>query len=725
MALRYWVSGGTGNWNSTTNWSTSSGGASGASVPGTSDDAVFDANSGAGNAIINVATANVISINFTGFTGTLRVNNTLSASSVTLGTGMSFDTTSGTPILRLGGNTGTYTSNGVTWPYTLDTGTGAQTITFSGNATVQNFNRRSTITSILTLNGSTLTINGDLSSSGSGIGGATGTANIVLAGTGTWSHVGSGAWRINLTINTAGTITISGSVYYNTGTLTYTAGTVITTGSTLVITLSTTLSTNGITWNDINSSIGGAATLTLTGNLAVAGIFLISSGTLTFSSSTNSINITTLSFSNGSGGLILDKDITITNFIKTSGAAGNPINNHNITITGNIDTGNATASKTGTTNIIYAGTGTWSGTATGDNFYGFSGGDFTINTAGTLSLSGNIGIVVGKNFTYVAGTIIDLGYTLIFGGPGTSNIDISGFGTIPELRVVFGSSSGVILNLISNLVVGNLFINVAGPRTFNTSDIIVLGNISLAGTSRIEGSSKISYQGTGTISNSSTASIATLFEINTSGTLTFNGNNYFGSTSTGLTYEIEYISGTVVTTGSTLIISAPNNGTFKLNSGSIIWNNVTVVLTTNITLELDTQVVCQGTLSMPGSTTFSGADGTFDVGELLIPGGGVTWTLIAAENYIVRTNFERTFTVNNTSTHTIRSSSTGTKAILTLDPGATQDLRYISTIDIDSSLGKTIYSYKSTSFTNTDNWAALPTDPTISAGGETAHTFIS
>lgn len=49
MADRYWV-GGTGTWNSsnTTNWSTSSGGTGGASVPTSVDDVYLDGNSGAG-----------------------------------------------------------------------------------------------------------------------------------------------------------------------------------------------------------------------------------------------------------------------------------------------------------------------------------------------------------------------------------------------------------------------------------------------------------------------------------------------------------------------------------------------------------------------------------------------------------------------------------------------------------------------------------------------------
>ena len=48
MANRYWVAGGTGNYNSTTNWSATSGGASGASVPTTVDAIFFDASSGTG-----------------------------------------------------------------------------------------------------------------------------------------------------------------------------------------------------------------------------------------------------------------------------------------------------------------------------------------------------------------------------------------------------------------------------------------------------------------------------------------------------------------------------------------------------------------------------------------------------------------------------------------------------------------------------------------------------
>lgn len=57
---RYWI-GGTGSWSSTAKWSTSSGGATGASVPLPQDTAIFDNNSGTGTVTINVSAVSGIS----------------------------------------------------------------------------------------------------------------------------------------------------------------------------------------------------------------------------------------------------------------------------------------------------------------------------------------------------------------------------------------------------------------------------------------------------------------------------------------------------------------------------------------------------------------------------------------------------------------------------------------------------------------------------------------
>lgn len=64
MANRYWV-GGTGTWNttSTTNWSASSGGASGASAPTSADVVIFDANSNVGTGSFTVTINQNVNVN--------------------------------------------------------------------------------------------------------------------------------------------------------------------------------------------------------------------------------------------------------------------------------------------------------------------------------------------------------------------------------------------------------------------------------------------------------------------------------------------------------------------------------------------------------------------------------------------------------------------------------------------------------------------------------------
>jgi hypothetical protein len=100
MASRFWVTGGTGNWNSTTNWSATTGGASGASVPGSSDAALLDASSGSGTVTLDISPT-IQTLTCTGFTGTLAFGtNTISLNSTgTIFTGATTMTVTGTPQL--------------------------------------------------------------------------------------------------------------------------------------------------------------------------------------------------------------------------------------------------------------------------------------------------------------------------------------------------------------------------------------------------------------------------------------------------------------------------------------------------------------------------------------------------------------------------------------------------------------------------------------------------
>jgi hypothetical protein len=866
MALRYWVAGGTGNWNSTTNWSTSSGGASGASVPTASDDAVFNASSGAGTAIINVATAAVISINFTGFTGTLEVNNTLSAVSATLGTGMSFSTNSGTPILRLAG-TGTYTSNGVTWPYTVDTGLGTQTITFSGNATVQNFNRRTASTSQLTLNGNTLTINGDFSATGTGTNNTIGTTNIVLAGTGTWSQASTGTWRNNLTINTSGTITISSNVHYDTGTLTYTAGTVTTTDSTLTIAANTTLNTNGMSWNNIsisgtttitlsnnldingNLSMSGTTTLTsntitIAGDLTVTGTGIISgtasitldgtgtwshtstgpirnnltintsgtitigtniyynTGTLTYTTgtvtttnstliigasttlNTNGITWNNITFT-GTVTLTLSSNLTLTGTFTiqnnnssltitlggnslvstnanlalgtsctfnlpanqtfksfTNNATNSTLNNNTLTLTENIT---LLTQVSGTSSIVYAGTGTWTATATAATI----NNNFTINTAGTLTITGNV-YKTGGTFTYTAGTISDTLGAVITGNATTCNVSgvtwtkflVGGTTTLTSNinAITFGTALGNAISFtlggnslnFTHLELGNtstttlptawvctdLTVVANSAFTLNTNSITINGNLSQNGNGTSGGTTTLTYAGTGTWSQTGTSYFTNSFTINTAGTLTFTGGNIGGGVFT-------YTAGTVnAQVGSTLFIRT----TSTTINGIINWYDVILGNSEGsgavASLILNAKLTCTNSLILGiSNTVFSGTDGTFDTYDLILGTEASvlrTTQLVSTKTYRVRRSLTCT-QATNAARILLRSTTPSSKAIFTVDNGSTIDVGFVNATDINSSLGRTIYSYRGV-FTNTDNWALLPTDVTPN---ETSHVFVN
>ena len=116
MANRFWVGGGSANtWIATTNtnWATTSGGANNASVPGTSDFVIFDANSGTGNSVISASIA-VQGVDCTGYTGTLTHNtavtltiNTAATNAFRLVSGMTYAPASVSSIVTFTNTTGT------------------------------------------------------------------------------------------------------------------------------------------------------------------------------------------------------------------------------------------------------------------------------------------------------------------------------------------------------------------------------------------------------------------------------------------------------------------------------------------------------------------------------------------------------------------------------------------------------------------------------------------
>lgn len=274
---RYWV-GGTANWDATagTKWALTSGGAGGQAVPTSADDVFFDAASGAVTCTVS-ATVNSLSLNFTGFTGTFQMSNTVNVyGSCTLSAGMTFGTTGNNLQMLAETGSWTFTSAGKTvGPVRFGGTTGSPTFTLQdalvsssavtvaiGTFTTNNFNV--TATQLSSSNSNTRAIN--LGSS---------TVTLSLANTSinfstqTNLTFNAGTSSIVLTNNAAGFAIGSGVTFYNVS---------------CTATAITTVAVQGAnTFN--NLSVTGRTTTGIA-NLSISADQTIS-GTLTLSAGTN------------------------------------------------------------------------------------------------------------------------------------------------------------------------------------------------------------------------------------------------------------------------------------------------------------------------------------------------------------------------------------------------------------------------------------------------------
>jgi hypothetical protein len=229
MAARFWV-GGTGTWDnvSTTNWATTSGGASGAAAPTISDAVTFDGNSGASAVITTNAnvTALSVALGTTGgnFTGTLDFsahNNSPTFTAFAFGG-------SGARTLNLGSGTFTISNNSSAIPWDMSTLTGP--LTFNAG------------TSTLVFSGTT--VNGRLITLGNGL-----TYSTVTVGPGT-----------------AGVVSNFSSTNVTIGTLNLTTGFLFPTSGTTII--STALNVTGSSGSPISI---GSANVSLPATVSVVG----------------------------------------------------------------------------------------------------------------------------------------------------------------------------------------------------------------------------------------------------------------------------------------------------------------------------------------------------------------------------------------------------------------------------------------------------------------------
>ena len=335
MADRYWV-GGAGNWSDTARWSTTSGGASGASVPGVGDNAIFDASSDSGSNFTATVDTAVTVDNLT-FTSVDRLITLGTAGNLTVSTATTISASAGTNGMLVSGNaslgavtltSGTLNIDGNTVTMSTFTSTAANTRTFNygTNGTVTLTGNNATIWNISTAGTSTISGTGTVDctySGGTGTRtitnspdtGATNTNLKISAGTDTVTTLTQAIKSLDFTgftgtfsgsdsFNIAGSLTaVAGMTYTHTGTLTFSnTGTITSAGKTLG---PITINGSGITVTLGDALNIGTNTLTVTqgtfttsaSNYSITAGFLSSSNSNTRTISLNGSTVTLASIS--------------------------------------------------------------------------------------------------------------------------------------------------------------------------------------------------------------------------------------------------------------------------------------------------------------------------------------------------------------------------------------------------------------------------------------------
>lgn len=194
-----------GNWSSTSIWSTSSGGASGASIPLPQDTVILDSNSGVGTVTADMPRMGG-DLTTTNYTGTLAFNSTANSvyGSVVLGSGMTISGTQTTSFSGRGSETITSNSKTLTQGITINT---------SGSYSIQD---NLSVSNIVTLTRGTFDLNSFNAQSTTFVSSGSETRTITL-GSGTYTVTSASAgtpWNMSST----------GTVTSTTGTIKYTGG---------------------------------------------------------------------------------------------------------------------------------------------------------------------------------------------------------------------------------------------------------------------------------------------------------------------------------------------------------------------------------------------------------------------------------------------------------------------------------------------------------------------
>ena len=609
---RYWVAAAHATWNNTANWSTTSGGGSGASVPGSTDTAYFDSGGNFNDTLdVNVSVKRLeIAATYTativqgaktvtiGTSGAVLSGGTFAGGSATITltgavtiSGCAFTSTSGTfsTNSNFTYSSGSFTHNSGLVKYTA-------TSTITGSINLHNLEFAATATATFTIaSGTTLTVAGNLTVSGSG-GITLNTGNISAQGNVTFSNTsGAGGGNAIITINGSGTQTLTG--HATTPGLGYTPSIVINKTASDTLKLVGYISVDG-NWTHTLGIVAEGSSI----------VFMVSTKTISGSMTFNGL------WFGGGGTFTISSGTTLTAVGVNIGGASVQVlfNTGDLHITGNLINTNVSGSSGGTATFTFDGTGTQTITG-GSNPGNARLPNVVINkTSGTLNLVGFIS--AGGNWTYTSGTINPGASSLWFAGTKT----ISGSHTLNNAYFGAGTytiSSGTVLSV-------NEILDFSGTSAIvlNTGEIDAYGNISTSNThTSTGGSAKIKIVGDSnqTFTGSGTAGQGKLPNITIdkdSGTLAL-------ASIISCTGNWIYTKGTVSSGSSGVVLY----GTFNLDGqGSSSTMSFYRVQIASGTRTLTGNLDCNDNLSILSGATCSASSYTINIGGNFLNQG--TWT---------------------------------------------------------------------------------------------------
>lgn len=418
----------------------------------------------------------------------------------------------------------------------------------------------------------------------------------------------------------------------------------------------------------------------------------------------------------------------------------------------------------GGVNLLWSTIGNWSlteggaggqtvPTAAEDVFFDAGSPDCTVNSSArvgkTLTASAYTHTLTMDQHLRISGNI-NIGANTLFAGTTTNYLGMIADGTFTTNGVTishdiyFGIAASIAVTLAGDLTTSGALIFAGSTGTTFSGDFhITAASCTIGGSQTITIVHDVTING---LTTSSDANVITgLFNWNTGG-LTTTGNLtgtativLTGGTWTGAVGSLanplvfagdSAISGTVFCLSPTITWSSGTitAGTSILSHGAAActWNTngmsfANVALTVAATHTINSLLTVTGTLTLPNAaTTFAGTAG-FTVGTLAnttIATSARTVTLVSAKTYTVTTAMNLAGATTTLKLNLVVSTP-GTKAILTVQLGATQGVAFVFPTDIDSSLGQSIYTFMGTIVTSY-NWGVVLTSGNITTttGGE-------